>query len=69
MRRQSMKSTCIAALAMTMAGRQHQCRAGWVDPDTPEEFRTTTSNYAGDKREYELVRHTASALLAIRLTE
>ncbi|KAL7443080.1 hypothetical protein ACHAXM_008748 [Skeletonema potamos] len=32
-----------------------QCNAGWVDPDTPEEFLSTTSHYEMDTREYELV--------------
>lgn len=39
---------------ITVVGRK-QCHAGWVDPDTPEEFLSTTSNYAEDTREYELV--------------
>ena len=29
--------------------------ASWVDPDTPEYYRTTVPMYRADKREYELV--------------
>jgi len=32
------------------------CHAGWIDPDTPEEYLTVSSNFAEDSREYELVR-------------
>lgn len=28
---------------------------GWVDPDTPDEFLSTTAHYTQDTREYELV--------------
>eukprot|EP00957_Ditylum_brightwellii_P013716 1034311-Ditylum_brightwellii.AAC.1 len=30
--------------------------AGWVDPDTPQQFQTATAFTQGDDREYELVR-------------
>ena len=43
-------------ISLATIGPQHQCNAGWVDPDTPEEFHTIDSAYAKDKREYELVR-------------
>eukprot|EP00578_Thalassiosira_sp_NH16_P025551 CAMPEP_0181100068 /NCGR_PEP_ID=MMETSP1071-20121207/12998_1 /TAXON_ID=35127 /ORGANISM="Thalassiosira sp., Strain NH16" /LENGTH=639 /DNA_ID=CAMNT_0023182777 /DNA_START=177 /DNA_END=2096 /DNA_ORIENTATION=- len=36
-------------------GHTQQCHAGWVDPDTPEDCLTTTSNYVGDTRKFELV--------------
>ncbi len=29
--------------------------ASWVDPDTPEYYKTTTSMFRADKRDYELV--------------
>ena len=32
-----------------------KCNAGWVDPDTPEEFLSTTAHFEKDTREYELV--------------
>lgn len=32
-----------------------QCNAGWVDPDTSEEFLSTSSHFEKDSREYELV--------------
>ena len=31
------------------------CHGGWIDPDTPEEYLTVSSNFAEDTREYELV--------------
>ncbi len=40
----------------SVGGGRCCCRAGWVDPDTPNEFRTTTSNFAKDTREFGLVR-------------
>ncbi|KAL3772837.1 hypothetical protein ACHAW5_009514 [Stephanodiscus triporus] len=42
-----------AVLATTVGGRR--CRAGWIDPDTPEKFLTTAANYHKDTRDYELV--------------
>ena len=36
-----------------------KCNAGWVDPDTPEEFLSTTAHFEEDTREYELVSCTA----------
>mmetsp|Transcript_23949 Transcript_23949/g.42848 ORF Transcript_23949/g.42848 Transcript_23949/m.42848 type:complete len:631 (+) Transcript_23949:167-2059(+) len=57
MRSQSLKSTATALVCIALAttGGQQQCHAGWVDPDSPEEALTTTSHYAEDTREYELV--------------
>ncbi len=52
----------LAALALcwvvfaSVGGRGCCCWAGWVDPDTPNEFRTTTSNFVKDTREFDLVR-------------
>jgi hypothetical protein len=40
-----------------------QCNAGWVDPDTPEEFLSTTSHYEMDTREYELVSYCSALFL------
>lgn len=60
---QSLRSTAtvlFCIVLITVAGRK-QCHAGWVDPDTPEEFLSTTSNYAEDTREYELVRNDVSS--------
>lgn len=57
MRSQSLKSTATALVCIALAttGGQQQCYAGWVDPDSPEEALTTTSHYAEDTREFELV--------------
>ena len=51
-----MTLVCVALLATLLNGR-YECNAGWVDPDTPEEFHTISSDYAEDTREYELVRY------------
>lgn len=48
--------TTLCAVLASSGGRRCYCQAGWVDPDTPDEFRTTTSNFAKDRREFELVR-------------
>eukprot|EP00584_Thalassiosira_punctigera_P018432 CAMPEP_0172553840 /NCGR_PEP_ID=MMETSP1067-20121228/51913_1 /TAXON_ID=265564 ORGANISM="Thalassiosira punctigera, Strain Tpunct2005C2" /NCGR_SAMPLE_ID=MMETSP1067 /ASSEMBLY_ACC=CAM_ASM_000444 /LENGTH=629 /DNA_ID=CAMNT_0013342085 /DNA_START=115 /DNA_END=2004 /DNA_ORIENTATION=+ len=48
-------ATSLFCIALAATGGRRQCRAGWVDPDSPEEALTTTSHYAGDTREYELV--------------
>eukprot|EP00571_Detonula_confervacea_P000458 CAMPEP_0172315672 /NCGR_PEP_ID=MMETSP1058-20130122/25938_1 /TAXON_ID=83371 /ORGANISM="Detonula confervacea, Strain CCMP 353" /LENGTH=630 /DNA_ID=CAMNT_0013029803 /DNA_START=124 /DNA_END=2016 /DNA_ORIENTATION=+ len=57
MRDQSIKSKATGLLCIVLAtvGRQQQCDAGWVDPDTPEKFFSRTSSYAKDTREFELV--------------
>jgi hypothetical protein len=31
-------------------------RAGWIDPDTPEQYYTTQPLTTGDQREFQLVR-------------
>lgn len=49
------RSTLICTVLFATVGRRRCCFAGWVDPDTPEEFHTTTANYHHDKREYDLV--------------
>jgi len=46
---------CWVVLATGLGGRRCCCRAGWIDPDTPDAFRTTTSNFDEDTREFELV--------------
>ena len=43
------------ALLLCTSGSKLQCHAGWVDPDTPEEFSSTTAYFESDTREYELV--------------
>ncbi|KAL7547451.1 hypothetical protein ACHAWF_010749 [Thalassiosira exigua] len=51
-----LRSTLLcAALVASSFRNRHCCRAGWVDPDTPEEHRTIESDYADDAREYWLV--------------
>lgn len=49
------RSLLICTVFVATVGRRRCCFAGWVDPDTPEEFHTTTANYHNDKREYDLV--------------
>ena len=62
MRRQSLmqslsaSTTLLCSIVFALSIGRHECNAGWVDPDTPEEFRTTTADYKEDTREYELVR-------------
>ena len=55
MRDRSTLIICTVLLFATTVGRRRCCFAGWIDPDTPQEFHTTTSNYHSDKREYNLV--------------
>jgi hypothetical protein len=39
--------------------------AGWVDPDTPEEYLTVKSLFEEDEREYELVRSFVVAVVKL----
>mmetsp|Transcript_40583 Transcript_40583/g.85189 ORF Transcript_40583/g.85189 Transcript_40583/m.85189 type:complete len:628 (+) Transcript_40583:141-2024(+) len=50
-----MKSTALIRIALAATALPKQCRAGWIDPDSPDEAFSTTSHYAEDTREYELV--------------
>lgn len=48
-------ATSLLCIAVATTGGLHQCHAGWVDPDSPEDARATTSHFVEDTREYELV--------------
>lgn len=52
--------TLFCLILASVGGRRCCCRAGWIDPDTPDEFHATTSNFAKDTREFELVREVPS---------
>lgn len=57
MKRQSFsmhKSSFLAFLLHTAVSTS-KCNAGWVDPDTPEEFLSAKAHFEEDTREYELV--------------
>ena len=55
------QSSFLAFLLYTVVSTS-QCNAGWVDPDTPEEFLSTTAHFEKDTREYELVSCVVSVL-------
>ena len=48
------QSSFLAFLLYTVISTS-QCNAGWIDPDTPEEFLSTSAHFEKDTREYELV--------------
>lgn len=50
-----MRKPSFLAFLLHAAVSTSRCKAGWVDPDTPEEFLSTTSHFEEDTREYELV--------------
>lgn len=51
----SMRKSSVLPFLLHAAVSTSKCNAGWVDPDTPEEFLSTTSHFEEDTREYELV--------------
>jgi hypothetical protein len=52
----STRALFLCAVLASIVGGRGSCIAGWVDPDTPEEYLATSANYMEDTREYELVR-------------
>ena len=51
----SMQKSSFLSACLLVALSTSNCNAGWVDPDTPEEFLSTTAHFEEDTREYELV--------------
>ena len=51
------KSSFLSACLLVALLSSSNCNAGWVDPDTPEEFLSTTAHFEEDTREYELVSY------------
>jgi hypothetical protein len=53
-----MTCLCLCPLMTLCCQKMGNCfaRAGWIDPDTPQQYRTTEPLTKGDDREFQLVR-------------